>query len=170
MRIFNVKRHLHEAPLARQPRRHVITHLGLVAFTLLIASTAPAWTGPSNTEVIAEQGDWIIEAEDSVCGVLRERQIHKPAKVDFDRLVDITPEGKKIQRERIDLNSAEGVRLINRAKSRVRDASAIVMKRQGYDSVWKRIRSRRGTHIVDVTAYVEIEIANSPRASAPIGL
>jgi hypothetical protein len=78
--------------------------------------------------------------------------------VDFDYLVGITTEAKKIKRDKIDPNSAEGIRLMNLAKSRVRDACSAIMKRQSYDSVWKKISSRKGTHIEDVTAYVEIEI------------
>ena len=151
----------------RKPRNHTIAHLGLVAFIALTAGVPVAWTAPHSTELMAGQAEWVIQAEDSVCGVVEARQIRKPAKVDFDRLVDLTPEGKKVLRDRIDLDSAEGVRLMNRAKSRVRDASAIIMKRQGYDSVWKDISSKKGTYITDLTAYVEIEIQNSPRSSAP---
>jgi hypothetical protein len=102
--------------------------------------------------------DWVVEAGDSICGVREARQIKKPALIDFDRLVAITPEAKKIKRNKIDPNSAEGIRLMNLAESRVRDACSAIMKRQGYDSVWKRISSRKGAQIDDVTAYVEIEI------------
>lgn len=167
MRIFSSQRTRLEAPSVRKPRNHTIAHLGLVAFIALTAGVPVAWTAPHSTELMAGQAEWVIQAEDSVCGVVEARQIRKPAKVDFDRLVDLTPEGKKILRDRIDLDSAEGVRLMNRAKSRVRDASAIIMKRQGYDSVWKDISSKKGTYISDLTAYVEIEIQNSPRSSVP---
>ena len=102
--------------------------------------------------------DWDVEAEDSISGVREARQIKKPAVVDFDYLVGLTPEAKKIKRDKIDPNSAEGVRLMNQAKSKVRDSCSAIMKRQGYDSIWKKISSRKGVAIDDVTAYVEIEI------------
>ena len=150
-----------------QPWTRVLAHLGIVACIALVAPPSAARTAPLRMEPVTGQVEWVVQAEDSVCGVVEARQIRKPAKVDFDRLVDLTPEGKKIKRDRIDPASAEGVRLMNRAKSRVRDASAIIMKRQGYDSVWKDISSKKGTYIVDLSAYVEIEIQNSPHSSAP---
>mgnify|MGYP001159996524 FL=1 len=143
--------------------------LGLTACIIFAGhdvNAVGAGTLPEGTEV---EIDWVVEAEDSVCGVVEARQIRKPGKVDFDRLVDLTPEGKRVRRDRIDPNSAEGVRLLNRAKSRVRDASAVIMKRQGYDSVWKRISSKKGAYIADLTAYVEIEIKKAPLYSAPQG-
>ncbi len=155
------------APSMSQPWARAIAQLGLVACIALPTPASAAWTAPLRMDSDTGQVEWVIQAEDSVCGVVEARQIRKPAKVDFDRLVDLTPEGKKIKKDRIDPDSAKGVRLMNRAKSRVRDASAIIMKRQGYDSVWKDISSKKGTYITDLTAYVEIEIKNSPRSSAP---
>ena len=108
-----------------------------------------------------EEVEWIVEPEDSICGVREVRQIKKPAIIRFDYLVGVTSEGKKIKRERIDPNSPEGIRLLNLAKSKVRDGASVVMKRQGFDSVWKVISSRKGTHVEDVSEYVEIEITSS---------
>ena len=167
MRIFSNQRALPLSSSTWKRWTRVIAPLGLVAFITLTTPALSAWTAPRSPEPITGQVEWVVQAENSVCGVVEARQIRKPAKVDFDRLVDLTPEGKKILRDKIDLDSAEGVRLMNRAKSRVRDASAVIMKRQGYDSVWKDISSKKGTYIADLTAYVEIEIQNSPRSSAP---
>ena len=170
MRFFNIQRQIHQAIRIGQPGRRAFARSALVAFAALMPSTVLAREEHRPQHVIPRQVDWIVEAGDSICGVLEARQIRKPAKVAFDRLVSITPEGKKIRRERIDPESAKGIRLMNRATSRIRDASAVVMRRQGYDSVWKRISSRKGAHILDVTAYVELEIENSPRLGAPLGL
>lgn len=167
MRIFSNQRSQPRTSAEGQSWARVFIPLGLVAFITPTTPASPACTAPRAMEPVIRQVEWVIQAEDSVCGVVEARQIRKPAKVDFDRLVDLTPEGKKIKRDRIDPDSAEGVRLMNRAKSRVRDASAIIMKRQGYDSVWKDISSKKGTYITDLTAYVEIEIQNSPTSSAP---
>ena len=143
--------------------------LGLTACIVFAGHDIHAVGAAPSSEGATVEIDWVVEAEDSVCGVVEARQIRKPGKVDFDRLVDLTPEGKRVRRDRIDPNSAEGVRLLNRAKSRVRDASAVIMKRQGYDSVWKRISSKKGAYIADLTAYVEIEIKKAPLYSAPQG-
>jgi hypothetical protein len=118
----------------------------------------PVESAVDRPQPLLEEVDWVVEAGDSICGVREARQIKKPALIDFDRLVEITPEAKKIKRDKIDPNSAEGIRLMNQAESKVRDACSAIMKRQGYDSVWKRISSRKGAQIEDVTAYVEIEI------------
>lgn len=138
--------------------------IGILAVAALVGAAAPVGPAREVHVVSAAETEWIVEAEDSVCGVRKARQIRKPAKVRFKHLVAVTPEGKKIERERIDPDSAEGIRLMNRAKSRVRDASSVIMKRQGFDSVWKRISSRKGTHVVDVTAYVELEIGKAGSA------
>jgi hypothetical protein len=130
--------------------------MALVA--LLGAAAAPAEIDRGASRQLVEEVDWVVEAGDSVCGVREARQIKKPGVVDFDYLVGLTAEAKKIKRDKIDPNSAEGIRLMNLAKSNVRDACSAIMKRQGYDSVWKKISSRKGAHIEDVTAYVEIEI------------
>ena len=152
-----------------QAWRRAGAHLGLIFCLALTGPGVRAASDPAPPAASLAVIDWIVEAEDSVCGVVEARQIRKPGKVNFDHLMDLTPEGKKIRRERIDPNSAEGVRLMNRAKSRVRDASAVIMKRQGYDSVWKKISSKKGAYITDLTAYVEIEIKKSPLYGARAG-
>jgi len=155
--------------LARTPlpsKSLLAARIGLIVVATLVCAAAPVRPVPRGVLFAPAQVEWVMEAADSICGVRESRQIRKPAKVRFDHLIAITPEGKKIKRERIDPDSAKGIRLMSKAKSRVREASSMVMKRQGYDSVWKRISSRKGTHIVDVTAYVEIEIDNSQQTSA----
>lgn len=131
---------------------------GAMALVSLLGAAVPAGLENEPTRQLIEEVDWIIEAGDSICGVREARQIKKPGVVDFDYLVGLTAEAKKIKRDKIDPNSAEGIRLMNLAKSNVRDACSAIMKRQGYDSVWKKISSRKGAQIEDVTAYVEIEI------------
>ena len=131
---------------------------GAMALISLLGAALPAELEIDSTRQLIEEVDWIVEAGDSICGIREARQIKKPGVVDFDYLVGLTAEAKKIKRDKIDPNSAEGIRLMNLAKSNVRDACSAIMKRQGYDSVWKKISSRKGAHIEDVTAYVEIEI------------
>jgi hypothetical protein len=173
MKFLNIDSHLglvQSASRALAGGRRGVGILGLFVVVGLAAAAAPVRkvaVGALGDISAATGVDWIVEAEDSVCGVHEARQIQKPAKVRFDHLVAITPEGRKLKRDRIDPDSAEGVRLTNRAKSRVRDAASVIMKRQGFDSVWKRISSRKGAYIVDVTAYVEIEIDISQRSSTP---
>ena len=141
---------------ARKPARI----LGCVPLAVLLGGALPV-EPLERAECVLEEVEWIVQPEDSICGVREARQITKPAVIRFDYLVGVTPEGKKVKRERIDPNSPEGIRLLNLAKSKVRDGSSVVMKRQGFDSVWKVISSRKGTHVEDVTEYVEIEITRS---------
>ena len=162
MRIHSIDQQRERAcPAGRQGHR-IKDQLLLLVLAVLSASATPVRPVQLCDDVMVAEVEWIVEAEDSVCGVSESRQIKKPAMVDFDRLMKLTPEWKKMEAKRIDRDSPEGVRLTNLAKSRVRDASSAIMKRQGYDSVWKKISSRRGTHVVNVTAYVEIELGNSP--------
>ena len=133
--------------------------VGILSLMTILGAALPARpVYELERQFLVEDVDWDVEAEDSISGVREARQIKKPAVVDFDYLVGLTPEAKKVKKDKIDPNSAEGVRLMNQAKSKVRDSCSAIMKRQGYDSIWKKISSRKGVAIDDVTAYVELEL------------
>ena len=139
-----------------------MVQLGLIAVATLLCAAAPVRSVHRGEVVTSPQVDWIVKAENSICGLSQSRQLRKPAKVRFDDLLALTPEKKKLDRERIDPNSAKGLRLMNDARNRVRDACSKTMKDQGYDSVWKQIKSRKGARVADVTASVAIEIGKLP--------
>ena len=86
---------------------------GAMALVALLGAAVPAELEREPSRQLIEEVEWIVEAGDSVCGVSEARQIKKPGVVDFDYLVGITAEAKKIKRDKIDPNSAEGIRLMN---------------------------------------------------------
>ena len=105
-------------PISR-PRHLIMVQLGLIAVATLLCAAAPVRSVHRGEVVTSPQVDWIVKAEDSVCGLSQSRQLRKPAKVRFDDLLALTPEKKKLDRERIDPNSAKGLRLMNDARNRV---------------------------------------------------
>lgn len=125
---------------------------------LLLASTpaAPvqevATPAPLETEVAAF--GWRAREADSVCGVQLPDRVSNPAKVDFRRLSDATEEMRKLKREGINPNSAEGQALIRAAKRRIREAAEGVRQERGHCSVWKSISHTDGREVPDLTAEV----------------
>lgn len=139
------------------------------AALLSVPSAAPAprtAPDPGLPAVAAETaaGDWIVDEQDNVCGLKDARQLRNPAAVDYDGLLSATAEVKEMKRRGIDKDSPEGQVLFNKAVDRVRSAASAVMRDQGYDSVWKTIRHRRGQQAPDVTDEVKriVEKANGP--------
>lgn len=94
---------------------------------------------------------WIVDPTDNVCGLSDPRMLSRPARVDHPLLLAATPEMKRIANEGIDPNSPLGVMLRQQAVDRVLRAADHVRQRDGYCSVWKRIRHRDGRAIPDVT-------------------
>lgn len=99
-----------------------------------------------------------VDKDDNVCGLVEPRGLTNPAKVDYDGLLDATPEAKKIKRRKIDPDSAEGIRLMTEARTRVLEACESVRADLGHCSVWKEISRRDGTAIDDITDAVKKEI------------
>ncbi len=125
---------------------------------LSVAGTPPrAWTA----EVVvpsAESAKWICERADNICGLDDAKQLSNPAKVDYDALLKATPEYKKIKDEKIDVNSAEGIQLRQKAAERVRDACEKVRVDKSYCSVWKTIKHSDGRAIPDITDAVKEQL------------
>jgi hypothetical protein len=94
---------------------------------------------------------WIADPRDSVCGLSDPRMLSRPAQLDHPFLMALTPEIKRIRDEGIDPNSPLGVMLRQHAVDRVQRAAEFVRHRDGYCSVWKRIRHRDGHAAPDVT-------------------
>ena len=104
--------------------------------------------------VQAASTGWQARAEDNICGLRDPRQVSSPAKVDFRRVMDATPEMQRLRRDRVDPNSAEGIQLTEAARSRVAEACELVMADSGHCSVWKTIRHTDGREVPDVTEAV----------------
>lgn len=98
--------------------------------------------------------DWIVVQSDNICGLKKARQLSNPGKIDFKSLYDSTPEAKKIKKDGIEESSPEGSQLKAAAYERIRKASVTVMNDRSLCSVWKKISSRSGKNVTDVTESV----------------
>jgi hypothetical protein len=112
---------------------------------------------PSST--LAESGTrWIVDRADNICGLDDAKMLSKPAKVDYDALLKLTAEMKKMRDDKIDPSSPEGIRLRQAAVDRVRSAADKVRVAEGYCSVWKQIRHQDGRTIPDITDLVKAQL------------
>ena len=143
----------------------------LAAGLLVIASgmasaTAPASGGP-HAELAAQLDDdgrgtdWVLDSNDSLCGLSEARQLSSPAKVDYPALLSCTDEYETIRKEKLDPGTARWIELHNAAHSKVVAACSQAMTDGGHCSVWKKIRHRRGNPITDLTATVRASLKGS---------
>ncbi|MCA8981926.1 MAG: hypothetical protein H6831_04665 [Planctomycetes bacterium] len=102
--------------------------------------------------------DWIVSSGDNVCGVSDARQISNPAKVSYDSLLSDTAELKEMKKKGIDKDSPEGQILHNKGVDRVRKAAKSVMTDKSHCSVWKKITSRSGQSVPDITEAVRAQL------------
>jgi len=130
-----------------------------ILFIAFPGPKADSQTGHPAQEAIQTVDDgrgtpYKVEKSDNICGLVEPRQLTKPVQVDYDALLEATPEHKKLVKKKIDPNSAEGIKLLSEARDRVRIACESVRAQGAYCSVWKAIARRDGTTIQDVTALV----------------
>ena len=91
-------------------------------------------------DAVAAGRDWIVDKADNICGLRSPDQLSNPVLVQFDELLDATPEMKELKDEGIGRDTA--------ACEKVRSANS-------YCSVWKTVRHKDGRQITDVTAKVK---------------
>lgn len=134
---------------------------------LLAPATAPALTAQDNTaptavvateEAAVPGRDWILKSGDNICGLKEASQVSNPAVVDWQALLDATPEMKKMRDQKIDANSPEGIQLTNDATNRVTQACETIRAQQGHCSIWKTIRHKDGRAVTDVTDLVKAQL------------
>jgi hypothetical protein len=113
-----------------------------------VASEAPLAT-PAPLEA-----QWICKRADNVCGLRDGKQLSNPAKLNYKRCLQATPEYKKMEDEGVRSDSPEGIRLKAAAANRVRQAANTVRQAGGYCSVWKAISHKDGRRIDDLTSRV----------------
>ncbi len=101
---------------------------------------------------------YILEKADNICGLDEPKQLSNPAKVDYDALLEVTPQIKRMKRDKIDPNSAKGIQLRTEAEALVRDTCEKIRADKSYCSVWKKIERRDGGKIADITEKVKKEI------------
>ena len=99
--------------------------------------------------------DWIADSDDHICGLSSLRALSYPAKVNYSKLWDATPEIKRMIREGIDPDSAEGIQLQQDATDRILKACKSVSDDQDHCSVWKAISHEDGRKIPDITKKVK---------------
>jgi len=100
-----------------------------------------------------------VEKSDNLCGLSEPRQLSKPAKVDYDALLQVTDEYREMRDKKIDPKSARGVELHNKAHNRIVAACERARVNAGYCSVWKTIARRDGKAINDLTKAVKRDLA-----------
>ena len=98
---------------------------------------------------------YVVEKSDNICGLDEPRQLTDPAVVDYDALLKATPEYKKIEKDKIDPKSSEGITLLTKARARVLKACESVRASKGHCSVWKKIARRDKKAITDITDAVK---------------
>lgn len=133
-----------------------ITSLALGGFVR--AQPAPSETSPSLATSLVEFAapaavwhKWTAEDEDNICGISDLRKVTRPAAVDYEELLESTPQMKEIDREGIDPDSAEGKALRKGARTLITKACELVRETNGHCSIWKAISHEDGRSISDVT-------------------
>jgi hypothetical protein len=111
-----------------------------------------------NPSIQAFGTDWIVSSGDNVCGISDARQISNPARVSYESLLGDTPELKDMKKKGIEKDSPEGQILHNKGVDRVRKAAKTVMTNKSHCSVWKKISSRKGSAVPDITEAVRAEL------------
>jgi hypothetical protein len=124
------------------------SHLGLVAVSAGIAQSNDDGRG----------SPYILEKADNICGLDDAKQLSNPVKVDYDALLEVTPQIKQMKRDKIDPNSAKGIQLRTEAEALVRDSCEKIRADKSYCSVWKKIERRDGGKITDITDKVKKQI------------
>lgn len=82
---------------------------------------------------------WIATPSDNICGVKEPRMVKQPGVVNWQQLMDSTPEMKKMKKEGIKRDSPKGAQLISEAESRCKRACVKQMRAARVDSMWKSI-------------------------------
>jgi len=108
--------------------------------------------------VAAPSRDWIAKSTDSVVGLKEASQVSNPAVVDWQALLEATPEVRKLRSQKIAEDSPEGIQLLTEAANRATTACESLRASQGYCSVWKSIRHKDGRAVADITDLVKAQL------------
>jgi hypothetical protein len=128
--------------------------LALLAAAPAAAEAVPAPAAAASSPLPGAR-DWVIKAENNICGLSDAAQLSSPVVVDFQVLLDATPEYKKMRDQKISATSPEGIKLNNEAVNRIATQCEAVRAANGYCSVWKEIKHKDGRAITDVTDKVK---------------
>ncbi len=133
-----------------------LTALAALLFSFVCLAT-PAHSAPATVDD-GRGTDYVVNKSDNITGLDAPRQLSRPSKVDYDKLLNATAEMKRLRKDKIDRNSPEGIRLCTNAADRVKKACEKVRTDKAYCSVWKKIKRRDGKAISDITSSVQKEI------------
>ena len=145
-----------------------VTRISLALAALLgMGAIAHGWSIPLPHANSADTGlsddgrgtPYKVDKIDNLCGLAEPRQLSKPAKVDYDVLLEATDEYREIRDKKIDLESARGVEVHNKAHSRIVAACERARTKLGHCSVWKTISRRNGKPIPNLTKSIKLDLA-----------
>ena len=133
-----------------------------IVFGAMLLALAPVQSAVANVPAVqsgvaVEPGgrDWVVKAENNICGLSDATQLSNPVVVDFQALLDATPEYKKMKDQKISATSPEGINLNNEAVNRIATQCETIRASNGYCSVWKEIKHKDGRTVTDVTDKVK---------------
>lgn len=147
--------------------KHAPIIFALQAILLGVTAQASVLTGPPpgtlDQPVAAAIDDgrgtpYVVNKSDNICGLDQPRQLTNPAKVDYDALLSATSEVQKIEKDKIDPQSSEGITLMTKARARVLKACESVRASSGHCSVWKAIKRRNKKSVADITDAVKRQL------------
>ena len=135
----------------------------VLASCALLSAPAVVQAGDSGQAATSEAApsalpgtrDWLVKAENNICGLSDASQLSNPVVVDFAVLLDATPEYKKMKDQKISLSSPEGIKLNNEAVNRIAVQCESIRASNGYCSVWKEVKHRDGRAVTNVTDKVK---------------
>lgn len=135
----------------------------LTLLLLLSAQPAGLGEGPGGADGLSQSlptaGSWQARATDNVVGLADLKKLSNPARIDYDHVLDATPEMQEIRRERIDPDSPKGRSLRQQGSDRVTKASQAAMIDLGHCSVWKAISHSEGRQVPNVSQAVKDRLA-----------
>jgi hypothetical protein len=122
-------------------------------------TSPPAVDPASSSRMGSDDGGgtpYIFSRRDNICGmgVKNPASITRPATVNYEALLAETDEVRKINKDRIDPQSAEGLKLMTGAKRKVLKACEEMRWVGNYCGIWKKITRRDGRRITDITGRV----------------
>ncbi len=123
-----------------------------------VVAESHALPGLANATLAKANRDWIAKSTDNVCGLKEASQVSNPAVVDWQSLLEATPEVRKLRSEKIAEDSPEGIQLLTEASNRVTQACESLRTSQGHCSVWKSIRHKDGRAVTDLTDLVKAQL------------
>ncbi len=131
------------------------------AAAVLLASFCWGLTPASDPITLGDDGrgtPYVVEKTDNICGIDEPRAISNPAVIDYEAVLKVTEEVRKIRRQRIDPGSAKGIKLMTEARRKVLAACESVRADDMYCSIWKKIKRRDMTPVDEVTEKIKAKL------------